>query len=112
MDIPCQLPFFVLLSQIYPGRGGGVHFCEQPQLKAFAKCCQFFHTALNASWSGASALLTSQVPRPTCGSGSGERRVCTRGIFLPWQIVANIFIESGQLRTELAFSTRELALSH
>ena len=55
---------------------------------------------------------TSQVPQPTCGSGSGERRVCTRGIFLPWQIVAKIFIESGQLRTELAFSTRELALSH
>ena len=35
-----------------------------------------------------------------------------RGIFLPWQIVAKIFIESGQLRTELAFSTRDLALSH
>ena len=55
---------------------------------------------------------TSQVPRPTCGSGSGERRVCTRGIFLQWPIVAKIFIESWQLRTELACSTRELALSH
>ena len=54
----------------------------------------------------------SQVPRPTCGSGSGERRVCTRGIFLQWPIVAKIFIESGQLRTELACSTRDLALSH
>ena len=56
--------------------------------------------------------IPSQVPRPTCGSGSGERRVCTRGIFLPWQIVAKISIESGQLRTELACSTRDLALSH
>ena len=59
-----------------------------------------------------SCLFPSQVPRPTCGSGSGERRVCTRGIFLPWQIVAKISIESEQLRTELACSTRDLALSH
>ena len=42
----------------------------------------------------------------------GERMPWERGIFLPWQIVAKIFIESGQLRTELAFSTRDLALSH
>ena len=46
------------------------------------------------------------------GCELGERRACTRGIFLPWQSVAKIFIESGQLRTELACSTRELALSH
>ena len=46
------------------------------------------------------------------GCELGERRVCTRGIFLQWPIVAKIFIESGQLRTELACSTRDLALSH
>ena len=44
------------------------------------------------------------------GCELGERRACTRGIFLPWQIVAKIFIESGQLRTELACSTRDLTL--
>ena len=46
------------------------------------------------------------------GCELGERRAWERGIFLPWQIVTKIFIESGQLRTELACSTRELALSH
>ena len=30
------------------------------------------------------------------GCELGERRACTRGIFLPWQIVAKIFIESGE----------------
>ena len=68
---------------------------------------------LRGSWVFGSAVSNCVVRFPNShGCELGERRACTRGIFLPWQIVAKIFIESGQLRTELACSTRELALSH